>query len=178
MSLLVAAYTALKSAKILVPIAAGVIAFGTGVVAAQAWDHHAPWGLEAKRVKAVKELGEVRRQRDTWQEASDIWEVKYRSWNGYALKVLEPQLRECNNAAAGQVTAGSEARSAASARAFDNGYAAGRSAGVRSCGAPDANSVRPADVGRLGGVQRQSETLSESWGARAYRPPAPVRPNH
>lgn len=146
-----------------------LIVFAVGFVAAQAYERKAPWGLKAQRDDALVELGDVRQARDDWKKNRD-------GWKDYATKVLEPEIVACRDAAGTRVETDSAARETASSRAFDNGFAAGRAAGRRSCGATDAT-PDPAGLSGAGGVQHDGETLAGRWSQRAYQPPGDLRPD-
>lgn len=141
-----------------------ILVFALGFGAAEVYEHKAPWGMKAQRDDLLADLGETRQAADSWKNNRDGWVT-------YAEKVLEPEVVACRDAAASRVNAASDERAAAASRAFDNGFAAGRTAGRRSCGAPDAT-PDPAGAGQPvpGGVQPSGQTLAGRWADGAYRP--------
>lgn len=142
--------------------------FLMGVAAAEFHEHKAPWGLEARRLGLLKELGE-------WRDASDAWQKNRDGWYNYA-KRLEAARTERNDDAADDVGRCTAAQGALTKQAFDNGYFAGRVAGRKSCGATNAT-PDPAGMPGDRGLQPDGPTLSRDWAGRAYQAPGAL-PTH
>lgn len=139
-----------------------VLIFAAGAAAAIALEHNAPWGLAKQRNDALTDLGEARYAAGLWKKNRDGWEA-------YA-KRLEADGGEQNAAATTDVSACSQAATTSASRAFDNGYAAGRVAGRKTCGAPNANPPAAAGLPGPGVVQPSGQTLAGDWANRAYVP--------
>lgn len=144
-----------------------LIAVGAG--ATIAWEHKAPWGLEAKRAALEARIqdpvtGYVARLKQA-EDAATGWESAYRACE-------DTRQKEAGDAA-DAVSRASEIREASNGAAFNQGYAAGRAVGLKRCGgniAPEENpSPGPGPVAGDGGLSNGTD-LSTLFGAGAYVP--------
>ena len=152
-----------KAAALALALAGG-LGMATGAALTLVNDHLAPWGLERKRAVLDRALNDpasgararlaaMTADRDGWKAANGRCEAKRTEEAAEASKA---------------VSAASSVRQAASAGAFDQGYAAGRVAGRKSCGASNAKSGDDPGHPGPGGVRDQDGTAA--WNAGAYRP--------
>lgn len=138
-----------------------VAIFAVGFATSQVYERKTPWGLAQQRNDALTELGSA-------TLAAELWKKNRDGWKAYAGRLEEERGGE-NKSATAEVTTCSDAAATTASRAFDNGYAAGRVAGRKTCGAPDANSPATGLPG-AGVVQPSGQTLAGDWTERAYRP--------
>lgn len=141
-----------------------IAVFVAGFATASALEHNAPWGLAHQRNAALTDLGEARSAAGSWKKNRD-------GWYAYAQR-LEAAGGAQNSSATDAVDRCSSDQATTAAQAFNNGYAAGRVAGRKTCGASNAN---PSPGGGVPAgpvsVRQSSETLAEHWADRAYKPP-------
>ncbi|WP_269715706.1 hypothetical protein [Caulobacter sp. NIBR2454] len=148
-------------------VTAGLMAaaFAGGV----GYEHRGPQGfplgilgqsLKVQRDNLAGQLADARiavrdmtSDRDAWKRSTDDCERRRAEEAGQAAQ---------------DITAAAQARSSATAGAFDQGYAAGRLAGRKSCGGPNASSD-PGRVSGPGGV-RDDEAARKLWNNGAYVP--------
>lgn len=151
----------------LLPIAAVLIGFGAGV----AWEHRGvqtfPLSLtgDSLRVQRDEALSDVAH----WKGQASGWNAAYEAWRAANGRCEAARAKEALKASEA-VTAASERRIGAQSDAFNNGYSAGRVAGRKTCGVPDAkpdpHPARPA----VGGVQPAGQADPIFGGDGAYRP--------
>lgn len=155
-----------RQAKIAGAVLSVALPLAGGAALAEGHEHLAPWGLAA-RVRALASaidgpsglkarLKVMTGDRDAWRRADQDCEAQRRVESGRA---------------AGGVTAASETKARASSDAFDQGYAAGRVAGRKTCGG--SNATTSPDTGRSSadGLRDDGPDFADAWrrGADAAR---------
>lgn len=149
--------------------AAVLIALGAGL--AIAWEHKAPWGLEAKRAALAHSI----------DNPENGFRVQLRSmtasrndWKAAEGRCAAARRKE-NAEAAQAVTTASDDRARANGSAFNQGYAAGRVAGLQTCGANRENpNPLPGPAPAADGVRDGGNDLAAAFGQGAYRPGSPL----
>ncbi|MBU0801688.1 MAG: hypothetical protein KKA05_11900 [Alphaproteobacteria bacterium] len=161
--------------KLIASLATFAIIFTIGFGAAEAWEHRGPqgWplsmagkGLKVQRDEARADRDRINRNLAVMTGTKDAWKK--------AQQDCEAQRRAENQRAADEVSSKSDRRTAGESRAFDNGFAAGRAAGRKSCGAPNAPSTPVPDPRPKPGPgsvrQDQQAGPDPVFGSGAYRP--------
>lgn len=152
----------------LLPIGALLIGFGAG----SAWEHR---GVQTLPLSLVGDS--LRVQRDEarsdvlhWKAQAEGWKANRAGWVAAHARCEAARKREAELAAQ-KVTDASQRRVEAQSDAFNNGYSAGRVAGRKTCGVPDAKpDLRPFDRPAAGGVQPTGQGDPIFGGDGAYRP--------
>lgn len=133
------------------------------------WFHgqHETRRADRETARADKATADWSAMRDAIVNPKTGWQAAYARLQ--ALRSAEAQ------ASAESMNRAAEAKASASSDAFNQGYAAGRVAGRKTCGAPNATPA-PVGVSRPVGVRDPSDDFAGAWAHGSYRPAGSVQP--